>query len=253
MWPDGGGDCRYTVGEGGVGLVGEAVVVLDEVDAASGEAFGELGEAGWREALGFQGGAGQGAAEGAGAMAQAVDAVVGAGENRGERGGDLDVQKHDVVVQGGVAEHHVEELAGVVADGCGGQCDADVELAVAAVVDGFDLADDFVVDRRVVDRVERHFDALLDGDGLRSGFDRGGVGGDAVGRGEAILGGAPSIPGGTPSPTLPRACAGEGDWCGGQMLEVIQSFRRLLGRAPTWVAAGWPFLNRIRVGMPRTA
>ena len=160
--------------------------------------------------------------------------------------GHVDVQKDDVVVQGCVAEHHVEELAGVVADGCGGQCDADVELAVAAIVYGFDLADDLVVDRRVVDRIERHFDALLDGDGLRAGFDRGGVGDDAVGRGEAILGGAPS-------PNPPRACAGEGDWCGGQMLEAIQSFRRLFGSAPTWVAAGLPFLNRISVGMPRTA
>ena len=78
---DGAGDCRYAVGEGGVGLIGEAVVVLDEVDAASGEALGELGEAGWWEALGFQGGACQGAAEGVGALAQAVDAVVGAGED----------------------------------------------------------------------------------------------------------------------------------------------------------------------------
>src|ERR1700728_761356 len=37
------------------------------------------------------------------------------------------------------------------------------------------------------------------------------------------------------------------------MLPAIQSFRRLLGRAPTWVAAGLPSLNRISVGMPRTA
>ena len=33
---------RDAFGEGGVGLVGEAVVVLDEVDAAAGEALGQL-------------------------------------------------------------------------------------------------------------------------------------------------------------------------------------------------------------------
>lgn len=39
----------------------------------------------------------------------------------------------------------------------------------------------------------------------------------------------------------------------GQMLLLIQSFNRLFGSAPTWVAAGLPSLNRISVGMPRTA
>src|SRR6201996_8502490 len=37
------------------------------------------------------------------------------------------------------------------------------------------------------------------------------------------------------------------------MLPAIQSFSRLLGSAPTWVAAGLPSLNRISVGIPRTA
>ena len=40
---------------------------------------------------------------------------------------------------------------------------------------------------------------------------------------------------------------------GPQIFAEIQSFSRLFGSAPTWVAAGWPFLNRISVGMPRTA
>jgi len=38
-----------------------------------------------------------------------------------------------------------------------------------------------------------------------------------------------------------------------QMLPAIHSFRRPFGSAPTWVAAGLPSLNRISVGMPRTA
>src|SRR6201985_2084786 len=37
------------------------------------------------------------------------------------------------------------------------------------------------------------------------------------------------------------------------MFPAIQSFSLLFGSAPTWVAAGLPSLNRISVGMPRTA
>src|ERR1700733_14398777 len=37
------------------------------------------------------------------------------------------------------------------------------------------------------------------------------------------------------------------------MFPAIQSFSLLLGSAPTWVAAGLPSLNRINVGIPRTA
>src|ERR1700761_787686 len=37
------------------------------------------------------------------------------------------------------------------------------------------------------------------------------------------------------------------------MFSAIQSFSLLFGSAPTWVAAGLPSLNRISVGMPRTA
>src|ERR1700733_13670789 len=37
------------------------------------------------------------------------------------------------------------------------------------------------------------------------------------------------------------------------MFPAIQSFSLLFGSAPTWVAAGLPSLNRIKVGMPRTA
>ena len=38
-----------------------------------------------------------------------------------------------------------------------------------------------------------------------------------------------------------------------QIFPAIQSFSWLFGSAPTWVAAGLPSLNRISVGMPRTA
>jgi hypothetical protein len=38
-----------------------------------------------------------------------------------------------------------------------------------------------------------------------------------------------------------------------QICELIQSFSRLFGSAPTWVEAGLPSLKMISVGMPRTA
>src|ERR1700712_4745863 len=37
------------------------------------------------------------------------------------------------------------------------------------------------------------------------------------------------------------------------MFAAIQSFNLLFGSAPTWVAAGLPSLNKISVGIPRTA
>ena len=48
----------------------------------------------------------------------------------------------------------------------------------------FDLAHDVTQDFRLGDGGYRHFDALLDGDGLRAGFDRTGVAAHAVGGGE---------------------------------------------------------------------
>ena len=63
-------------------------------------------------------------------------------------------------------------------------------MAVAEVVDVLDLADDIGEDCLVADGGERHFDALLDGDGLRAGVDVRGGGADAVGDGEAVAHGS---------------------------------------------------------------
>ena len=71
-----------------------------------------------------------------------------AAECRSQVGGNVDVQQHDVLVQRGVAEQHVEQLPGIVAGGGGGQADADVEDPVAAVLDRFDLAHDVAQDPR---------------------------------------------------------------------------------------------------------
>src|SRR4051812_11278767 len=118
------------------------------------------------------------------AMPQPGDAVLRAAEqvDQGLRHGH--VAQHDVLVQGGVAEQHVQELPGIAADGGGCQADADVEQAVAEVGDAFHLADDVGQDSPVIDRGQRHLDALLDGDAPGAGLDLGGGAAHAVGNGE---------------------------------------------------------------------
>ena len=60
------------------------------------------------------------------------------------------------------------------------------ERAGAEIVDLFHLADDIEQHLGLVDRGERHFHALLDGDRPCAGFDRGGVGTDVIGDGKAL-------------------------------------------------------------------
>ena len=146
---DAAGDGGDALGERRVGLVRQAVVVLDEVDAAAGELLRQLRQPRRRHALRLQRRAGERTAERADAAAQAVDAVARAAERRGEIGRNVHVQQHDVRVQRGVAEHHVEELPGIAADGGGGEADADVEDVAAAVLDRFDLAHDVAQDLRL--------------------------------------------------------------------------------------------------------
>ena len=86
-----------------------------------------------RQALRLQGRACQGAAVRADALAQAGDAVARSAECRGQFGGERHIVQHHVVVQRGVAEQHVQQLAGVVADRCGGQADAHRETAVVQI------------------------------------------------------------------------------------------------------------------------
>ena len=50
----------------------------------------------------------------------------------GELARKRDILEHHVLVQRGVAEQHVEELPGIVADRLAGERDADLELLPAA-------------------------------------------------------------------------------------------------------------------------
>jgi hypothetical protein len=94
--------------------------------------------------------------------------------------GKLDVMQHHVLVQRGVAEQHVEELPRIVPDGLGGERDADLEQSALQVGDGLNASGDLLEHEVVIDRGERHLDALLGGNGLGARVDRPRVTSDAI-------------------------------------------------------------------------
>jgi hypothetical protein len=85
-------------------------------------------------------------------------------------------------VQRAVAEQHVDEPSGIVADGPGGERHADRERAVPLVGDRLHPADDLAADEAVVDRGQGRLDALLDRERLRPRLDGSRVAADAVDR-----------------------------------------------------------------------
>ena len=144
-----------------IGLVGEAVVVLDVIDAALRKLARQRRELGRGQPLRLEGRAGERPRRRADAAPQRVQAVAGPAETRHQLGRKLDVMQGDIGVQGGIAEQHVEELAGIVPNGFAGQRDANLEQVAGLLCDGRDAADDLGADELVVDGRDRHLHALL--------------------------------------------------------------------------------------------
>ena len=94
--------------------------------------------------------------------------------------GQAEVREFDVALQRAIAEQHVEELAGVAADGGGAEPDLDLEDPRRDLADRRDFADDLAGDVIVAHGRERRLDALLERDRLRARLDRGGVAADTV-------------------------------------------------------------------------
>ena len=103
---------------------------------------------------------------------------------RDERVRKLGIDEYDIVVQRRVAKQHVEKLAGIGADGGGGQSDAHLEQVLVERAGRLDLSDDLVEHEAVVDGRDRHLDALLDRDGARARVDRARIAADMVDGGE---------------------------------------------------------------------
>src|SRR6185437_12047858 len=159
-----GGDAR---GERRIALVGEAVVILDEIDAAERQCLRQRGEAGGRQPLRLDGDAGERARRRADAGAQAGDAAAGAGEASDDLIRQAEIDKLDIGLQRGIAEQHVEQLPGVVADGGGAEADLDLEPPRPEFTDGADAADDFAAHEFIPHRRQRRLDALLQRNRLR--------------------------------------------------------------------------------------
>ncbi len=167
-----------------VRLVGESVVVLDDVDARGGERVRERGQALDRQALRLERRARQRPRAGAEQPPQARRAEARAGEACEELRRPRDVGELNVCVQRRVAEQHVDELGDVAAGGFRGERDRHVVAAVVARADAGDARDDALRDVRVVDGSERQLDALLQRDRLRHVRDVRRCGRDAVGGGD---------------------------------------------------------------------
>ena len=116
------------------------------------------------------------------ARAQAVEPVPRPAEHRRKLVRDRGVMQDNVVVDRGVAEQHVEELPGVAADRRRRQRDSRLEQSRGNFADAFDAPGDLRQHMLVVDRRERHLDALLDGDRLRARVDRFRVAADVIDR-----------------------------------------------------------------------
>ena len=125
--------------------------------------------------------------------------MLGPPKARHEVVGKFRVMQDDILLQRRIAEQHVDELAGIVAGGRAAERDAHRERAAADVADRLHLADDLVEDLLVLDRRERHLDALLDRDRLRARFDGARVRADVIdgveaGHGEASCDEAKTYP-----------------------------------------------------------
>jgi len=205
---------RDTVGETRIGLVGQAVIVLDEIQAARARSVRALSSASQcgREPLRLEA-----RSTSTPACARAHHAggarrfrALGPPKHRASSAGISDVMEHDVIVQRRVPEQHVQELARRRRR----------SFAAARPMRTsnrfFSRCSTHPPDRRCptgsIDRrlPQAHFDALFDCDGLCSGVDRGVVATDAVNGGQARASSRRQGCGGsTPHPALsPQAGRG---------------------------------------------
>ena len=149
------------VDEGRVGLVGDPVIVLDDVDPAERENLAQPCEFLDRNALRFEGRARQRAFGRAEQGANPRDAVRRPRKARRQFGGEREIDQPDELPQRAVAEDHVHELRRLAAGRFDGDLDVDAIALRRNRHDRIDPCDDLVEDAPVADRLEGTFDALL--------------------------------------------------------------------------------------------
>ncbi len=163
-----------------IGLIGQAMIVLDVVDASLCKTGGKIGERGRRQSLRLERRAGQRAMRRSRSLSQSLHAMARTAERRTQPGRQVDVPQDDIVVQRAVAEQHVQQLAGIVIHGRRRQRNRDIEQAGHDLSNRFDASDDFRQDKVVGDRRQWHFDALLDRERTGARVDRPRVATDAI-------------------------------------------------------------------------
>ena len=144
-----------------VRLIGDSVIVLNDVDAAACEDRAQPREFADGDALRLERGARQRAVGGAEQCANARQPVRRSWKARHELVRQREVYQPDVLPERAVAENHVHELRRLAA----GRLDRDLELDAVTIRrhgrDGTDARDDLVKHVLVADRGERALDALL--------------------------------------------------------------------------------------------
>ena len=121
------GDSFHARGERRIGLVRQPVIVLDVIDAPLREAGGQGCELGSRKPLRLERRAGQGTLRCSDTAPEPMQSMARPAERLRQAPRQRDVGKHDVLMQGRVAEQHIDELAGVLPDGVCGQRDRNLE------------------------------------------------------------------------------------------------------------------------------
>ena len=167
-------------GERRIGLIGQAVIVLDVVDAALRKAGGEVGKCGRRKSLRFERRAGKCADTCSRSRAQSLHAMTRTPKRQAQRRRQVDIPQDNIVMQRAVAEQNVQQLTRVVIDGRHGQRYGDLECARLHLMDGLHTPDDFVADKVVRDRRQWHLHALLDRQRIGPRVDRTRVTADAI-------------------------------------------------------------------------
>ena len=152
-------------------LIGQTMVVLDEVEATAREAARKIAQRLRREALWLQRRARHGASFRTHPVPQLLKPVVRSAERRDHLLRQADILQRDIGMDRGIAEQHVEELPRLTPDGRCGESDPHAENAVAKIFDRLDAPDDFRQHERIVDSGNRHLNTLLDSDGRRARLD----------------------------------------------------------------------------------
>ncbi len=156
----------YAILERVKALVGQAVIVLDDVDAGVGKKAAKERQALRAQADRLQRGAGQGAVVHVGDVADAGGAELRARERLLVIGpvlwlGQFEVGEQHMLLQRGVAEEDVEELGRVTAGGADGKVDNDDVLVGWGRRHRNEPADNIVEDELVAQRGAGQFDRLL--------------------------------------------------------------------------------------------